>query len=296
LEFSEIEVAIEAEIEKHRPTLPEILWHYTSSSALLGIVTTNSLWLSDYRFLNDSSEINYGIGLFKRASVQFLETTKIESHRRILTRLILELDRGLEWLRAYICSFCAIDDSINHWRFYASPGSEPLSIGFSSLRLKKLDWNPFRTRLFPIIYDLRIQKQLVELAISGFLNSQECRNYHNEGSATLERINFELFVLICCDLCIQFKNPGFATESEWRLFTRFGLERGAESELCYRTSGSGLVPYLRFSPAVGLVPICQLMLGPRISGDLQMAAHTSLLLQKEYYEVDVRRSELPLRS
>jgi hypothetical protein len=36
--------------------IPEILWHYTSSSGLLGILDKLKIWASDLRFLNDATE------------------------------------------------------------------------------------------------------------------------------------------------------------------------------------------------------------------------------------------------
>lgn len=37
----------------------EELWHYTSSTGVLGIIKNDSLWFSDRRFLNDKTECNY---------------------------------------------------------------------------------------------------------------------------------------------------------------------------------------------------------------------------------------------
>jgi len=37
-----------------------ILYHYTSAAGLYGIMGSKSLWTSDYRFLNDTSEFRHG--------------------------------------------------------------------------------------------------------------------------------------------------------------------------------------------------------------------------------------------
>src|SRR5579871_5558502 len=111
MDFTVIEDSLSQRLAAHRPTVPETLWHYTSSAALLGIVGNNCLWLSDYRFLNDTSEIKYGIDLFKARAKHLNETTVRDGQKEIIARLILELDRSLLWLRAYVFCFSALDDS-----------------------------------------------------------------------------------------------------------------------------------------------------------------------------------------
>jgi hypothetical protein len=38
----------------------ELLDHYTSTSGLLGVVTTKTLWATDASFLNDAPEMRFG--------------------------------------------------------------------------------------------------------------------------------------------------------------------------------------------------------------------------------------------
>jgi hypothetical protein len=44
--------------------VPELLFHYTNAAGLLGILDSARLWATNYRFLNDSSEIGHGVSLF----------------------------------------------------------------------------------------------------------------------------------------------------------------------------------------------------------------------------------------
>ncbi|MBA3661037.1 MAG: hypothetical protein H0W64_04895 [Gammaproteobacteria bacterium] len=37
----------------------KLLYHYTNYKSLLGILSSKQIWLTDYRYLNDSSEIQY---------------------------------------------------------------------------------------------------------------------------------------------------------------------------------------------------------------------------------------------
>ena|ERR1700732_3664945 len=40
-----------------------ILYHYTNTVGLQGILKSRSLWASDYRFLNDTREFHYGLDI-----------------------------------------------------------------------------------------------------------------------------------------------------------------------------------------------------------------------------------------
>lgn len=42
------------------PQFPETIYHYTSVEGLFNIIKTNNLWLTDYEYMNDSSEIIHG--------------------------------------------------------------------------------------------------------------------------------------------------------------------------------------------------------------------------------------------
>lgn len=278
------------------PPRPKSLWHYTSSLALIKILETQSLWFSDFRFVNDSSEISYGIELFKKSIHQRLTTSSDVRTMRLLQSLLDEFTKGLTWLSAYLVCFCEAEDSLNHWRYYAAKNSEPIAIEFDFQKFETRDWEPYRAKIVPIIYDPKKQEQVVTFAIDEFLKHPTCVDYLTSKTKKLNEIDFSLFVLVCCDICIQFKNPSFSSEAEWRIYTRFGLEPGAEPNLKYRSTGQGIWPYLSMKPANGGLPITGLMLGPGMNSDLQQAVHEALLIKFEYYQAKVQKSALPLRS
>ena len=45
-------------------TPPNILWHYTSTQAAADIITNDELWVTDQRFLNDTSEFSHGLEIY----------------------------------------------------------------------------------------------------------------------------------------------------------------------------------------------------------------------------------------
>src|ERR1035441_9565471 len=50
--------------EGWRVDVPAVLYHYTTAEGLLGILNEQAFWATDCEFLNDSSEMRYGLQLF----------------------------------------------------------------------------------------------------------------------------------------------------------------------------------------------------------------------------------------
>ncbi len=39
--------------------IPETLWHYTTFTGFQGIISSKTIWTTEYRFLNDSEEFSH---------------------------------------------------------------------------------------------------------------------------------------------------------------------------------------------------------------------------------------------
>jgi hypothetical protein len=48
-------------------SIPQRLYHYTSQSGLLGILSAKTLWATRIQYLNDSTEFAYALGLLKNS-------------------------------------------------------------------------------------------------------------------------------------------------------------------------------------------------------------------------------------
>lgn len=46
---------------------PDGLWHYTDAGGLQGILGGDELWATDTRFLNDATEVHYGLDVAEEA-------------------------------------------------------------------------------------------------------------------------------------------------------------------------------------------------------------------------------------
>jgi hypothetical protein len=120
-----------------REFLPETLFHYTSWNGLYGVVSSGKLWGTNYRYLNDLSEIDYGRELA-------LETVRergqaASGHVQPLLEEVKDRLNGTSGAAdVYVTCFCATEDLLSQWRGYGSV-SDRFCVGFDSSPVSKSD-------------------------------------------------------------------------------------------------------------------------------------------------------------
>lgn len=75
---------------------PKILYHYTSSAGLHGILDTRRMWATHVRFLNDPSELDYSIRLLRGVMAQYRAAGVSEQ----VERLFADVDEDGNMLEA----------------------------------------------------------------------------------------------------------------------------------------------------------------------------------------------------
>lgn len=78
------------------------LYHYTNQAGLLGILSSNNLWATSYKFMNDATEISH----FRALASKFLEP----EFRKISS----ELESSNDEAREKVSSFGGLDDVVEH--------------------------------------------------------------------------------------------------------------------------------------------------------------------------------------
>ena len=102
---------------------PEYLYHYTDLNGASGIITSKSLWLTKFHYLNDTSELYYGIKLFKKL-VQKYSDKEITSPEekdfllKVSNRLSVGIDDNI-----CVASFCENKNLLSQWRGYGNTGN-----------------------------------------------------------------------------------------------------------------------------------------------------------------------------
>jgi hypothetical protein len=138
---------------------PEVLYHYTSAAGLHGILSGKKLWASNVLFLNDVSEVMYGRQLVAR--VLEPRRDKIPIYDAFTGDSLLGL--GETW-HIYTACFCENGDLLSQWRGYGAKG-DGYSVGMRRSILNALAGEPRQYVLFPVLYSVKRQEEIVSLAV-----------------------------------------------------------------------------------------------------------------------------------
>jgi hypothetical protein len=110
----------------YRPANNELIYHYCSSAAFVGIVNSRSMWLSAYDSLNDSTERGWGYQVFKKATSQLSK----EIDHRFIEAISTMVDNAYSMAMTMIGRYSLDSDVLSQWRAYADDG-RGFAIGFS---------------------------------------------------------------------------------------------------------------------------------------------------------------------
>lgn len=291
--------------------IPEVLYHYTSADGLIGILTSKSIWLTDLRYMNDLSELQYSRQLVEKRLAMRLETGELgEIQQEFLKRIRSSFDPFHFDNSVYAASFCEEGNLLSQWRAYRGRGGG-YAIGFDFFHLLRLLNRPCVLRR--VVYDEKEQIRRIDSVINEFLAvlhaETEARGIPEVTESFLPAL-CGAFSSVIGEFLFSFKHPDFREEREWRLvhFANVNPTHNRNSELPRVRSYEGnIIPYfpVDLENAVALsrdntygypFPIVDLMIGPTINADLNRDSIKLLLLSlnPDIYP-NIRRSEIPLR-
>jgi hypothetical protein len=285
---------------RHPDDFPEKLYHYTSGSAFLDIIRSGELWFTDYRYLNDLSELKYGVDLFTAEITSREEQENDSSLRAMLVAVLKQFETARTYTDLFVFCMCAENNLLNQWRVYGRD-TVPVSIELGTRGFMFVDWEPYSFEIVPMVYDTSRQNSIVSEAVS---TGMEYASRHKakifKSDMALQSFVEDL-TSVCVDWCVPMKHPQFEVEREWRLATRWGLEHRALNGRKHRASPVGIVPYLAVKPKVdgltqGRLPIGSVTIGPCSQPQVQSRTVKDFLFQHDFTNVDVVTSDLPLRT
>jgi hypothetical protein len=294
-------------------SVPEVLYHYTDTSGLLGIVTSGQLWMTDYEFLNDSSELKFSLDVAGSA----LESIDLQRYSLPTARFISEWRESLAakvaGCRLYVTSFSEDGDNLSLWRGYALAGG--VSIGFRR-DLLALGQMP-DSILDRVIYSSEEQLRLLDVVTHLHLLSIEWdREKGLPESRRLEALSKDYFGGMLLRYLAFIKNPGFSDEREVRmayiedqaLYERNHLKRATRR---FRPRGRLLVPYITSNEdSVGSrvdvhggifkaeqfpLPLEQVYISPQPGPALEIRSIQEFLSAHGFADAEVTTSVIPYR-
>jgi hypothetical protein len=266
---------------------PDILYHYTDQTGLLGIVQNGELWATKIQYMNDATELRL---IFKFVDEKLDAEERISadsSVRKIVCEHLRRFTQALKDVNVCAICFCENGDLLSQWRGY-SKGGFGYSLGFKSQRLKNFMKEDFI--LSQCIYDRTTQSRIIEEICDHFL---QCP------IADLSR-TFEQFMFTILECGAFFKDRSFSEENEWRLVS----PPLNPSQLHFRPGKSMITPYCKLSIVndyAADTPIDHTIVGPCPHIELSASA-VKVLLFKETVGFPppgvvplVRGSEIPYR-
>ena len=231
----------------------EYYYHYTSVAGALGIISSRTVWLTDYRFLNDRLELRQGLNSF----LSQIPQAEQDSFRR-----------AFQWhdMRNHHCVFSLSRSPkiLSQWRAYASDGAG-IALGLNRTFLEHAGLSLVECRYED--HD-KYAGELVEKHanfISSVHEASEVHRAENDfmGWVSSQRLSFYLLI----EDLIALKNPAFSEEMELRAV--WSRQMG---EVKMRSARDLIIPYVEAkiwpddedTSALAVV-IPEIWLGPKCS-------------------------------
>lgn len=265
----------------------EIIFHYTSSTGLKGIIESDSIWASNLSFVNDSKELMLGLSMYQIVTHELYKKSRDPIFKKI-AKAFIKLLQEKSITNRYACSFTTNGDQLSQWLGYGSKGLG-YAIGFES---KKLVGNlKPKAETSRIIYDEKTQQKYVERHLSEFLtgfadlfggNEKELKKSLESIIAILEQES-EITIL-------GFKHTGFKEESE----NRFHLSHQSLKDVYITEKNGILIPYIELKPKnTKKLPIREITIGPTADYERAKKGLDFLLKKNGYKNVEIKKSEIP---
>lgn len=244
------------------------VWHYTSVPGLKGIIDSGGLWATRSSFLNDETELKYGIKLFKSRLVQKISHMAKSGERSYLESVLTAFDHYSEALdfdgeSIYLLSASKNGDSLNQWAHYSGQSGAAIGLRADHQLLiagENEDAVPYSKKLpesgelvnpcyslagwRSVIYDENLQLKKVDELIDFLLESKATmkaveQNARDNGVAARLEIIRTVWMPVRL-VCTFLKHPSFKDEREVRQ-----VFLDATGELTrFRSTESAIVPFL----------------------------------------------------
>jgi hypothetical protein len=262
------------------------LYHYTTQAGLLGILTSQSIWASEIRFLNDATEFRTALdAVGAELSTRISDLDSAEARTR--GDAIFGKFTALEESSVFVLSLTEKGDDLSQWRAYGGRHSG-YAIGFDVDKLGALAAE----------YDFELHRCLYESPEHGLLAAtivDDAMAWLSEGDRMTRRRcrEFHRTMLKTAPLLKHYK---FRDESEWRLVS--ASHPVTSPEIGFRSGPSTLVPHysIPLFAKDGSSPLTRVTIGPTPHVDLAIHSTYALLQARGFKDAFVRESQIPLRT
>lgn len=237
---------------------------------------------TNFSFLNDPSEIEYGRALAREVLVEARKKAS-RAHKPFFTELArqFDLETGSE---VYVSCFTALDDDLSQWRAYGSASAERYALGFDAEVLQALAIQREGAQFTRVVYDHEEQLERLEFVTDKALAFVQ---HEQPSDAELDLLAVAAARQLARVLP-QLKNPAYAAEKEWRVVLWHPLP---DQQIEFDASRAVVRPFLRLSLPAPLPLLALLVMAP--SREAQALKAAEMLLRVVGVDVTPRHSHVP---
>jgi len=282
------------------------LFHYTNSTGLLGILSSEVFWATNIEYLNDSSELYYCIALIRERLVR---KKKAAAHNALwpIAELFSEAEKTFNpfhTLTLYVSCFCENGDLLSQWRGYGHAGGG-YAIGIQPRHPEALPDDQPRIVLRRVLYDATEQARLIDDSITQLeilWTDISSRTRDETTLITAKEKMLSFFRQEIGDYIWCFKNPVFQEEKEWRFSYVTGAKDPKKRPGKFRAGRSSIIPFVELdlfklldSQKTRTLQVSEVICGPTLHTGRSVEAVAQLLNTRGYRDVSVHDSKVPLR-
>jgi hypothetical protein len=294
--------------EQTRNSIDTPLYHYTDGRGLKGIIESEAIRFTDYRHMNDPSELIHGI----KAVQAVVRAVKpgVDGRVGLLLETLADMFSQQNFSNAlefFIGSFSRERDDLGQWRSYADNG-RGYALGFAP-KLFRVVENPNRKpneNVFvgPVVYRtdqiLARHQEAIEKAAHIFLETVEANaalmQNKNVGIPFMQDMARAMIASPLIWNCLTTKHPAYEHEREVRLII-LGLRDKLMPYIKTRLRGSEIVPYIEHRMALREPhSIVEIVVGPAAPVDTERTVLTMLKSLGADPNVPIGRSDIPYRA
>lgn len=205
------------------------------------MVSSQGIWASSPMVLNDTSEVDYGLGVLQSVWWEMLGAGLAGVNEDYVAPSLPPFEPGMLHSSAFIASASKRADSLGQWVHYAGPGG--FSVGLNAATSLGnpatgfgIDWKPSDAWAWgwhEVIYD-RSEQEEIALDVLRLVGSSAPAGWR-KGDEVLSPLK-----AIVRSLPLLFKDAAFKEEEEVRFLA--SVEPGSTPK--FRASGQRLIPYV----------------------------------------------------
>ena len=147
------------------PRLPPELFHYTTADGLKGIMERDRIWATNYRYVNDLTELLHANGFLRDELLARLPSTS-SLVQAVFEAILKTPDLLFGMTDVFVACFCEDGDLLSQWRAYGGSGGG-YAIGYQDIAIRTGIVGS-QYGLYKVIYKEDQQKEIINFLLDEF--------------------------------------------------------------------------------------------------------------------------------